>query len=141
MQTMQRASALLQAGNYVLARTTLEQVLREAPRFVEAHRLLAGALQALGDAAGAERVLRAALALDPLFADAHANLAQLVWMRSGDINLALQELERAAVQQPGAEVLHLVRADLLDGAGETARADTLLSARAQRNDASVDVLL
>src|SRR3989442_195912 len=107
MQTMQRASALLQAGNYVLARTTLEQVLREAPRFVEAH----------------------------------ANLAQLVWMRSGDINLALQELERAAVQQPGAEVLHLVRADLLDGAGETARADTLLSARAQRNDASVDVLL
>ncbi len=213
---MQRASALLQAGNYVLARTTLEQVLREAPRFVEAHRLLAGALQALGDGAGAERVLRNALAidahwpptlaalgevllnrnrtdeaepllraavasarpyprarpllarllhsqaqqriangdttaaetalrealtLDPLLADAHANLAQLIWMRSGDIGLATEELERALAQQPDAEVLHLVRADLLDGAGENARARALLTARAQRADASTDALL
>lgn len=216
LQTMQRASALLQAGNYVLARTTLEQVLRDAPRFVEAHRLLAGALQALGDPAGAERVLRAALAidpqwtptlaslgeillnqqrldeaetllraaiasarpypraqqllasllharaqqqiangdtataeatlrealvLDPLLADAHAHLAQLVWMRSGDIGLALQELERALAQHPSAEVLHLVRADLLNGAGESARAHALLAARAQRTDVGADVLL
>jgi len=213
---MQRASALLQAGNYVLARTTLEQVLREAPHFVEAHRLLAGALQALGDAAGAERVLRTALAIDPswtptqgslgemlfnqnrldeaepllraaiagarpyprahqvlarlhyaraqqriadgdtdtaekllheavtfdpLFADAHSQLAQLVWMRSGEIDLALQELDRAITRQPGAELLHLVRADLLDSAGESERAHAVFAARAQRADANVELLL
>jgi len=213
---MQRASALLQAGNYVLARATLEQVLRDAPQFVEAHRLLAGALQALGDAAGAERVLRAALAidprwtptlaslgeilfnqdrpneaepllraavasarpypraqqllarllytraqqriangdttaaeailreavaLDPAHADAHSNLAQLIWMHSGDIDLALRELDHAMAQQPGADVLHLVRADLLENAGERARAHALLATHAQRTDADPELLL
>lgn len=213
---MQRASAMLQAGNFALARTMLEQVLRESPHFVEAHRLLAGALQALDDAAGAERVLRTAIAidprwtptqtalgeillnqgrldeaepllraacagarpypraqqvlarllnlraqqciangdttgaedilretvaLDPLFADAHSHLAQLVWMRSADINLALRELNRAIAQQPGVEVLHLVRTDLLESAGESDRAHALLAAPAQRADASAELLL
>lgn len=213
---MQRASAMLQAGNFALARTTLEQVLRESPHFVEAHRLLAGAMQGLGDAAGAERVLRAAIAIDPLwtptqtalgeillnqdrldeaepllraagagarpypraqqvlarllysraqqciasgdttdaedilretvaldpqFADAHSHLAQLVWMRSADIDLALHELDRAIARQPGAEVLHLVRADLLDSAGEGDRAHALLVAPAQRADAGAELLL
>ena len=78
IQAMQRASALLQAGNFVLARATLEQILQTAPRFVEAHRLLAGALQALGDVVGAERTLRNAVTIDPRWAPAQAALGELL---------------------------------------------------------------
>lgn len=78
LQSMQRASALLQAGNYALARTTLEQVLQSAPRFVEAHRLLAGALIGLGDTRAAEGVLRNAIEIDPKWAPAQTSLAELL---------------------------------------------------------------
>jgi tetratricopeptide (TPR) repeat protein len=78
LQAMQRASALLQAGNFALARTTLEQVLQGAPRFVEAHRLLGGALIGLGDHAAAERALRGAIAIDPAWVPAQTSLAELL---------------------------------------------------------------
>jgi tetratricopeptide (TPR) repeat protein len=90
VQAMQRASALLQAGNFLLARATLEQVVQMAPRFVEAHRLLAGALQALGDNPGAEKALRTAVAIDPGWAPAQAALGELL-ANSG----RLDEAERA----------------------------------------------
>jgi tetratricopeptide (TPR) repeat protein len=74
LQAMQRASALLQASEFAQARTLLEQVLQSVPRFVEAHRLLGGALQALGDEAGAERALRTAAALEPRWVPALTSL-------------------------------------------------------------------
>ncbi|HTA65146.1 MAG TPA: tetratricopeptide repeat protein [Xanthomonadaceae bacterium] len=75
---MQQASALLQAGDFARAQAMLEQVLRTEPRFVEAHRLLAGALQALGDDPGAERALRTAVAIDPGWAPAQTSLGELL---------------------------------------------------------------
>ena len=74
---MQRASSLLQAGNFALARATLEQVVHDAPRFVEGHRLLGGALIGLRDFAGAERALRGAVAIDPNWAPAQTSLGEL----------------------------------------------------------------
>ncbi|HEY2345812.1 MAG TPA: tetratricopeptide repeat protein [Xanthomonadaceae bacterium] len=78
LQSMHRASAMLQAGDFVRGRALLEDVLRTAPRFVEAHRLLAGALQALGDDAGAERVLREAVMIAPAWAPAQLALGELL---------------------------------------------------------------
>ncbi|HEX7916452.1 tetratricopeptide repeat protein, partial [Rudaea sp.] len=78
IQSMQRASALLQAGNFFAARSLLEQVVQAAPGFVEAYRLLAGALLATGDRSGAERSLRRAVAVDPHWAPAQAALGELL---------------------------------------------------------------
>ena len=78
LQAMQRASALLQASEFAQARTLLEQVLRTVPRFVEAHRLLGGALQALGDDARAERALRIAVALEPRWVPALTSLGSFL---------------------------------------------------------------
>lgn len=78
LQSMRRASAMLQAGDFVRGRALLEDVLRVAPRFVEAHRLLAGALQELGDDAGAERALREAVAIAPSWAPAQLALGELL---------------------------------------------------------------
>lgn len=85
VQAMQRASALLQSGDFVAARATLEQVLAREPRFVEARRLLAGALLGLGSRAEAERELRAAVAIDPAWAPAQAALGELL-LDSGRAN-------------------------------------------------------
>ncbi|MEP6940744.1 MAG: tetratricopeptide repeat protein [Rudaea sp.] len=97
LQSMQRASALLQAGNYALARTTLEQVLQAAPDFVEGHRLLAGALLGLGDAASAERVLRNALTIDPHWVPLQTSLGELL-VNEGRLAEAEPVLRAAAIQ-------------------------------------------
>jgi len=65
LDTMRRIGALLQAGDFRTAHAQLETVAGAHPDYVEALRLLAGTKLALGDAAGAEALLRRALALDP----------------------------------------------------------------------------
>lgn len=95
VRDMQRASALLQAGNFVAARALLEQIARAAPTFVEAQRLLAGALLALGDRTAAERVLRNAVAIDPAWAPTQSALGELL-VESGRADEGEQALRRAA---------------------------------------------
>ncbi len=75
---MRRASALLQAGNFHAAHDQLVAIVGDNPDFVEALRLLAGAKQALGDVAGAETLLRQALALDPDWTPTLATLGELL---------------------------------------------------------------
>ena len=75
---MQRISALLQAGSFRVAHDQLAAIVADNPDFVEALRLLAGTKQALGDAAGAETLLRRALALDPNWTPTLATLGELL---------------------------------------------------------------
>src|SRR5258708_9038161 len=65
VEAMRHVSALLQAGGFQAAHEQLETIVAANPGYVEALRLLAGTKQALGDTAGAEALLRRALALDP----------------------------------------------------------------------------
>ena len=115
LQAMQQASSLLQAGNFALARSTLEQILRTAPRLVEAHRLLAGALLALGDVAGAERALRAAVAIDARWSPAQSALGELL-ANSGRIEEAEHALRLALASGPYYPRAALVLADMLNAA-------------------------
>jgi len=99
IDTMRRVSALLQAGNFQLAHDQLEAIVAEYPDFVEAQRLLAGTRQALGDAAGAEKLLRQALALDPDWTPTLATLGELL-LNSGRASEAEPLLQRAAAGSP-----------------------------------------
>ncbi|MGH8122553.1 MAG: tetratricopeptide repeat protein, partial [Rudaea sp.] len=121
VQAMQRASALLQAGKFPLARTALEQIVQSAPRFVEAHRLLAGALQALGDVVGAERTLRNAVAIEPRWAPAQAALGELLANngRTQEAELPLRLALASGQSYPRAA---LVLAHLLNDAKRSAEA-------------------
>jgi tetratricopeptide (TPR) repeat protein len=94
VQKMQRASAMLQSGNFGAARALLEQTVRAAPSFVEAQRLLAGALLALGERASAERVLRNAAATDPDWAPVQCALGELL-LDSGRFDEGERALRRA----------------------------------------------
>jgi tetratricopeptide (TPR) repeat protein len=78
LEAMRRVSALLQAGSFSAAHDQLETIVGANPDFVEPLRLLAGAKQALGDGAGAEKLLRRALALDPAWTPTLATLGELL---------------------------------------------------------------
>ena len=78
LDAMQRINALLQAGNFRVAHDQLAAIVAANPDFVEALRLLAGTKQALGDVAGAEMLLRSALALDPNWTPTLATLGELL---------------------------------------------------------------
>lgn len=136
---MQEASALLQARNFVAARTLLGRVVQIAPDFAEAHRLLAGALLALGDRDGAERSLRRAVAANPDWAPAQSALGELL-IDSGRPAEGEQALRRAAA--PGSRyprAIYLL-ACLLNESGRYADTVEATAAPAQQPHADLDLL-
>ncbi len=87
------------------------------------------ALVGLGRLDEAERAFRQAISRQPLYADAHRDLAQLVWMRSADAAPATALLDSFIRANPHAHPLWALRANVLQHAGDLAGAlDTLLAA-------------
>src|SRR5450631_4157871 len=68
-----------------------------------AHYTQAAELKAKGDAAGATREVRAAIALDPAYADAHRLLARIL-LEQNDPSDAARELRRAIASTPSADL-------------------------------------
>ena len=75
---MRRIDALLRSGDFAAAQDALAVIVAAHPDFAEGLRLLAGTRQALGDSAGAEPLLRQALALDPLWTPTLVSLGELL---------------------------------------------------------------
>lgn len=94
----------------------------------ETRLVLAGALQDLNRLDEAELMFEEALALRPSYAEAHRNLAQLRWMRTGDVSAALRVLDAALSRASGDIELHLVRSIALEFIGD--KAGALASAEA-----------
>ena len=99
IDAMRRISVLLQRGDFCDARDQLEAIVAEHPDFAEAKRLLAGTRLALGDAAGAEALLREALAIDPAWTPTLATLGEVL-LNSGRASEAEPLLQQAAAGTP-----------------------------------------
>ncbi|MHB1541276.1 MAG: 2OG-Fe(II) oxygenase family protein [Steroidobacteraceae bacterium] len=78
LEALRAVSTQLQTGEFRAAHDHLESLVAANPSFAEAQRLLAGAKLALGDPAGAERLLRHALEVDPAWAPTHTTLGELL---------------------------------------------------------------
>ena len=91
---MRAISAQLQAGQFRAAHERLEAVVAANPTFAEARRLLAGTKLALGDAAGAEAMLRQTLTVDPAWTPTLTTLGELL-LSSGRVVEAEEVLVRA----------------------------------------------
>src|SRR5882672_11042981 len=76
---------------------------------------------ALGIAAPETRLVLA-LALRPVYPEAHRDLAQLRWMRTGRVDDALAALDAALRKAPQEIYLHLVRSIALEFVGDKAGA-------------------
>ncbi|HET7364844.1 MAG TPA: putative 2OG-Fe(II) oxygenase [Burkholderiales bacterium] len=80
--------------------------------------VLARALQDLNRLSEAERMFEEAIALRPSYAEAHRDLAQLRWMRTGQTDAALRSLDAALARAPQEAMLHLVRSIALEFIGD-----------------------
>ncbi len=77
----------------------------------------------------------------PTFADAHGDLAQLIWMRTEDIGAATSALDQAIATYPGDPGLRLKKASLLEYAvGQREAYESLMASPAQvRATAPVEI--
>jgi tetratricopeptide (TPR) repeat protein len=108
LEAMRAVSALLQGGQFGLAQERLEAIVQANPAFAEALRLLAGTKQALGDAPGAERLLRRAIEVDPNWSPTYTTLGELLLAsgRAGEAEAMLRRATGGARADPrGALVL------------------------------------
>jgi uncharacterized protein (TIGR02466 family) len=109
-------------GRVAEAETAARRAIALGISAPETHLVLARALQGQRRLDEAERAFDQAIALRPAYFDAHRDLAQLVWMRTGRADEALERVERALRQAPRDAGLHRVKALVLEFAGDTAAA-------------------
>jgi tetratricopeptide (TPR) repeat protein len=89
----------------------------------------------------AETVLRECLALEPRLIDAHNTLAQLVWMRTGDLAKATATLDEVLARAPADASLLAAKAAILQGAGDARGAYECLAPLAAHSQAPPTLLV
>jgi len=137
-----------------VAEHNLAAVLGDAGRWREAHRHIrrafdkgidhpdswlvrARALQSLAQLDESETAFLQALQRRPNLYAAHKELAQLRWMRTGDISAALAELEKAIRAAPADVDLLVTKSKLLEYAGAPERALPLIADAAAKHPGNV----
>jgi len=89
----------------------------------------------------AEQALRECVRLGPRHAEAHNSLAQLIWMRTGNIVEATRVLDQALEEHAYDEALWATKAALLQGAGDARSAYACLARLAARPQAAPMLLI
>ncbi len=112
------ASAEGDLGRAVEAESAARRAIALGLPAPETRLVLARALQAQRRLDEAEKVFEEAIALRPAYADAHRDLAQLVWMRTAKASLALERIDRALRAAPRDPGLHLIRSIVLEISGD-----------------------
>jgi tetratricopeptide (TPR) repeat protein len=95
----EQINALLDAGEYDLARQHCRYILQQHPQHVASYRLLAKALLEQGDHNGAAELFQRILSADPNDHIAHAGLA-IIYQEEDVISQSLWHLERAHEIEP-----------------------------------------
>jgi len=126
------AVALIAANQPVESERVVSQTLRRARPTAALHYTHARSLITLERFDEAELALRECVGLEPRRADAHDSLAQLVWMRTGNIGEATHDLDQALEKHQHDDALWATKAALLQGAGDARGAYACLAKRAAR---------
>ncbi len=119
------AAALGDLGRWREAEPHLKAAFRKGLDAPETWVVDARCQQALGRLGVAETSFREAIRRRPDYYDAHRELAQLVWMRTGDVHEALKALEAVNAKAPS-PALSVVKAQTLEFAGKVDAAYALI---------------
>jgi tetratricopeptide (TPR) repeat protein len=112
------AGALGDAQRFAEADAAVRRAFAKGLDAPETWLVRARILQGLGELDGAEAAFAEAVRRRPGYADALGDLAQLVWMRTGDAAGACAGLDAAIRAFPGAAALRLRKAKVLEYAGD-----------------------
>jgi tetratricopeptide (TPR) repeat protein len=126
------AVALIAANLPEEAERVVRQTLSRTPPTAALHYTHARSFITLERFDQAEPALRECVRLDPRRAEAHDSLAQLVWMRTGNIIEATRVLDQALEKYEHDDALWATKAALLQGAGDARGAYGCLAKRAAR---------
>src|SRR6266478_6866016 len=122
------AIALNTAGQPAEAAQVAQRTLARGHQGAALHSTYARSLIAQGALDRAEAALRECLELEPRLIEAQTSLAQLVWMRAGDLGQATAALDQALQRFPGDVTLRAAKAAILQGAGDARAAHACLAA-------------
>ncbi|TAJ70168.1 MAG: tetratricopeptide repeat protein [Phenylobacterium sp.] len=128
------AAALGDAGEAGRAEAAARAALAAGGEAPETWLVLARALQSQNRFDDAEAAFREALRRRPDYADALRDLAQLVWMRTGDLAAATAVLPKAVTPPQ-----RMLRARLCEYAGDIAGAYRMLTADPVAGDAALEI--
>jgi tetratricopeptide (TPR) repeat protein len=135
------AIALNAAGRHTEAAQIAHRALARGFRTATLCLTYARSLLADGVNERAETALRDCLRLDPRLTEAHNSLAQLIWLRTGDLALATEPLDEALRRFGADESLQATKAAILQGAGDARAAYECLAAKAERPEAPPQLLV
>jgi Flp pilus assembly protein TadD len=130
------AIALNMTGQDEEAERVARRTLTRGHRTAALYNTYARSLIAQGALDRAETALRDCLQLEPRLVGAHNSLAQLIWMRTGDVAQATAALDRALQTFANDEALWAAKAAILQGAGDARGGYACLAERASRAEAS-----
>jgi tetratricopeptide (TPR) repeat protein len=129
------AIALNMANQHDEAARVAQHVLARGHRSASLYNTHARSLIAQGALESAESALRDSLKLEPRLIDAQHNLAQLIWMRTGDIAQATNAFDGALQTFDNDDALWAAKAAILQGAGDARAAYACLAPRVTRAQA------
>ncbi|HET6546167.1 MAG TPA: tetratricopeptide repeat protein [Rhodanobacteraceae bacterium] len=112
------AAALVDSGRHALAESAARRALAKGFDTSKTWLVLSFALFGQDRFDECEAVLRHALNRWPLYVEAHRELAQLVWMRTGQLETAAGVIDTALRAHPEAHALSAVKARLHEFAGD-----------------------
>jgi len=135
------AIALNAAGRHAEARHVAHRALARGFRTATLCLTYAKSLMAEGANDRAETALRDCLRLEPRLPEAHNHLAQLLWVRTGDLAHATEALDQALRAFANDDALWATKAAILQGAGDARAAYDCLAPRAERAQASPVLLV
>lgn len=131
------AALLGDMGRALEAESAARRALAKGGDAPETWLVLARSLLAQDRFDAADAAFRQALARRPAYADAVRDLAQLIWMRTGDAEAAFQPFQPALAAAPGASDLRVARATVMEYTG--AMPEAVLSALgADGTDAGIE---
>jgi uncharacterized protein (TIGR02466 family) len=126
------AIALNAANQQDEAARVAQQALSRGSQSVALYNTYARSLIAQGDLERAESVLRDCVRLEPRLAEAQNNLAQLIWMRSGDLAQTTAEIDRGLQTFDSEDALWAAKAAILQAGGDARAAYECLAPRVAR---------
>jgi tetratricopeptide (TPR) repeat protein len=135
------AAALIAANQSEEGENVVRQTLSRTRPTAALHHTHARSLIALERFDQAELALRESLRLEPRRADAQDSLAQLVWMRTGDIGEATEVLDQALERYRHEDALWATKAALLQGVGDARGAYACLAEHAARDQTPPALLI
>ncbi|HEY1891230.1 MAG TPA: tetratricopeptide repeat protein [Steroidobacteraceae bacterium] len=125
------AMALHAAGRHTEAAQIAHRTLARGFRTATLCLTYARSLMAEGANERAETALRDCLRLEPRLPEAHSSLAQLVWIRTGDLAQATEVLDQALRTFANDDALRATKAAILQGAGDAHAAYDTLAPRVE----------